>query len=58
MNKVYEETNVLRQIITRLKGRKFMLDYSHKVTIGHNLANSITVLNGKPPKIICTMCGY
>ena len=57
--KVYEDTSVLREIIEKLKGRKFKLDCGHHVTFGHNLANSITIYNdNKEPVIICSQCGY
>ena len=57
-SEAYEETKALRQVIKQLKGRKFKLDCGHKVTFGHFLGNSITVLNNKEPQIICTQCGY
>ena len=55
----YEETDVLRNIIASLKGRKFRLDCGHHVTIGHNLGNDLTIYNdNNHPKIICSQCGY
>jgi len=55
---VYEDTARLREILSRLKGRKFKLDCGHHVTFGHFLGNDITVRNGKKPEIICSQCGY
>ena len=55
---VYEDTEVLRQILVHLKGRKFRLDCGHHVTFGYFLGNNFTVFNGKSPKIICSLCGY
>ena len=54
----YEDTEVLRQIITALKGRKFRLDCGHHITFGQFLGNNITIYNGNRPKIICAECGY
>jgi hypothetical protein len=57
--KAYQETELLREILhTVLKGKKFILDCGHHVTIGHHLGNDITIYNGKELKIICTQCGY
>ena len=56
--KLYENTEVLKQIIKDLKGRKFRLDCGHHVTFGYWLGNDITIMNGKEPKIICSQCGY
>jgi hypothetical protein len=55
---IYEDTDELRQILNRIKGRKFKLDCGHHVTFGHFLGNDITIYNGKQPKIICSQCGY
>ena len=54
----YESTEVLRKAVEELRGRKFRLDCGHHVTFNHNLANNITVLNGKNLTIICSECGY
>jgi len=54
----YEETEALKQIIKKLKGKKFKLDCGHHVTFGYFLGNDITIYNGKEPKIICAQCGY
>jgi hypothetical protein len=55
----YSEPEALRDILKRvLAGRKFMLDYGHHVSFGHFLGNDITILNGKEPKIICSLCGH
>jgi hypothetical protein len=55
----YSEPEALRDILKRvLSGRKFMLDCGHRVSLFHNLGNDITILNGKEPKIICSLCGH
>lgn len=53
----YQDTEILRKILSQLKGKKFKLDCGHHVTFGYFLGNDITVLNGKNPKIICSQCG-
>ena len=56
----YSEPEALRDILKRvLSGRKFLLDCGHHVTLRfHNLGNDITIINGKEPKIICSLCGH
>jgi hypothetical protein len=55
----YSEPEALRDILKRvLSGRKFMLDCGHHTTLFHHLGNDITILNGKDPKIICSLCGH
>ncbi len=54
----YEDTEELREILSKLKGRKFRLDCGHYVTFGHCLGNDITVRNGKTLVITCAECGY
>jgi hypothetical protein len=54
----YESTNTLKKAIEDLRGRKFRLDCGHHVTFNHNLANDITIRNGKELKFICSLCGY
>lgn len=54
----YEPTEVLKEALKVLKGRKFRLDCGHHVTFGHFLGNDITIRNGKELKIICSLCGY
>ena len=56
----YSEPEALRDILKRvLSGRKFLLDCGHHVTLFRiNLGNDITILNGKEPKIICSLCGH
>lgn len=52
----YGEPEALREILVRvLSGKKFRLDCGHYVSFGHNLGNDITVLNGKRPKVICSL---
>jgi hypothetical protein len=55
----YSEPEALRDIFKRvLSGRKFRLDCGHHATLFHPLGNDITILNGKKPKIICSLCGH
>lgn len=55
----YSEPEALRGILIRaLAGRKFRLDCGHHVSFGHFLGNDITILNGREPKIICSLCGH
>jgi hypothetical protein len=54
----YSEPEALRDILKRvLSGKKYRLDCGHHVSLFHNLGNDITILNGKEPKIICSLCG-
>jgi hypothetical protein len=56
---VYESAESLKDILGKLKGRKFKLDCGHHVTLGHNLGNDIAIFNdNKEFKIICTQCSY
>lgn len=54
----YQSTDILRKAVEELRGKKFRLDCGHHVTFNHNLANDITIRNGKELKIICSLCGY
>jgi hypothetical protein len=55
----YSEPEALRDILKRvLAGRKFMLDCGHHVSFFGHLGNDITILNGRNPKIICSLCGH
>ena len=54
----YEPSETLKSALKELKGRKFRLDCGHFFTFNHNLANNITLLNGKELTIICSECGY
>ena len=55
----YSEPEALRDILKRvLSGRKFLLDCGHRVSLFHHLGNDITIINGKKPKIICSLCGH
>jgi hypothetical protein len=56
--KNYEPSKNLKKALAELKGRKFRIDCEHHVTFNHNLANNITILNGKDLHIICSECGY
>ena len=53
----YEPTEKLHQALAALKGRKFVLDCGHHVTMGHHLGNNITVCQ-MPCQVICSQCGY
>ena len=56
---LYSAPEALRDILKRvLSGRKFRLDCGHYTTLFHHLGNDITILNGKEPKIICSLCGH
>ena len=55
----YSEPELLRDILLRvLGGKRFLLDCGHRVSLFHHLGNDITILNGKEPKIICSLCGH
>ena len=56
----YNKPEALRDILKRvLSGRKFMLDCGHYVSFTTNFGNNITIIiNGKEPKIICSLCGH
>ena len=54
----YEPSSALKKAIEELRGKKFRLDCGHHVTFNHNLANDITIRNGKELTIICSQCGY
>ena len=54
----YEDTEMLRKILRKLKGKKFKLDCGHHVTFGYFIGNDITIFNGNNPKIICSQCSY
>jgi hypothetical protein len=54
----YEDTDTLRELLKKLKGRKFRLDCGHHLTLGYFLGNDITIYNGKELKIVCSQCGY
>ena len=54
----YEDSQVLKDILDGLQGRKFRLDCGHHITFGHNLGNDITIYNGKRLRIVCSLCGY
>lgn len=55
----YGEPEALRDILIRvLSGQKYRLDCGHHVSFFGHLGNDITILNGKEPKIICSLCGH
>ena len=56
--KKYSDTDELREVFVKLRGKKFKLDCPHHITFGYFLGNDITVLNGKSPVIICSLCGH
>ena len=53
----YRPADDLRKILCQLKGMKFRLDCGHHVTLGHSLANDITIRN-RSGKVVCSLCGY
>jgi hypothetical protein len=54
----YSEPEALRDILKRVfSGQKYLLD-CHHATLFHHLGNDITIVNGKDPKIICSLCGH
>ena len=55
---VYEDAEVLRQVVKNLGNRKFRLDCGHHVTFGYWLGNDVTIRNGKDPEITCLKCCY
>lgn len=57
-HQLYQDVEKLREIILKLKGKKFKLDCGHHTTFGYFLGNDITIRNGVVPEIICTQCGY
>lgn len=62
MNKMqkqrYRPTKELREILTILSQKKFVLQCGHYVTFNQVLGNNVTIYNGKELKIICSLCGY
>ena len=54
----YQDVEVLKKIIQKLKGKKFRLDCGHHITFGYHLGSDITIRNGKEPEITCSLCGY
>jgi hypothetical protein len=55
----YSAPGALSDILKRvLAGRKFILDCGHHATLFHHLGNDITIINGKDPKIICSLGGH
>ncbi len=55
---LYQDTEILRDIIRQLKGRKYKLDCGHHLTFGEYLGSDITIRNGANPEITCSECGY
>jgi len=53
----YADAEKLRNFLSQLQGKKFMLDCGHRVTFGFYLGNDIIIRNGKVMKIICSDCG-
>ena len=55
----YSAPEALRDILKRvLSGQKYRLECGHYVSFFSNLGNDITIINGKKPKIICSLCGH
>ena len=56
---LYEDSEHLKEILIKtLKGKKYILDCGHHVTMAHHFGNDITIYNGKELKIVCSQCGY
>jgi len=55
--KEYQETKDLQFL---LSGEKFLLDCGHKVTIGHNFANTLIIhsIGGGTIRTACHECEY
>ena len=50
----YEDCEALKDLV---RGKKYILDCGHLVTMNHNFANNIVIINeGKEIRIICTGC--
>ena len=54
----YRSVEELRNLLKKIKGKKFRLDCGHLITFGHHLGNNLIIYNGKEPKLICSQCGY
>lgn len=54
----YEPVENLKEFLSQLDKRKFILDCGHKVTFGYFLGNNVMILNGKELKCICSDCAY
>ncbi len=54
----YQPVERLKLIFEPHLGEKFLLDCGHRVTLGHCFGNNLIILNGKPLRVICTLCGY
>ena len=53
-DKYYENCKALKELI---REKKYLLDCGHLVTMNHNLANNVVIINeGKEVRIICTGC--
>jgi hypothetical protein len=53
-----EDLELLRDILKRvLEDQKFMLNVRY-VAVGNSLGNTITIINGRGFKIICSQCGH
>ena len=44
--------------LVSLRGVKMRLDCGHRVTLGHNLTNTLLVYAGKGMETACHNCGY
>ena len=58
VEKAYDSTEALREILKVLDKRKFVLDCGHKVTFGYFLGSDVIIRNGKKLRFECTECGY
>jgi len=54
--KKYQDSSVLKQWWSTMKGKKIKLDCGHHITIGHHLSNSIVI--DPDGEITCLLCRY
>jgi len=47
---IQDDTEVLRKVLLKLRGKRFRLDCSHHITFGHFLGDEIIIMNGKSSK--------
>ena len=52
----YQPSADLLAVLKAMNGKKFRLDCGHHITLGSNLGNNLVILNGKEPRVICSLC--
>lgn len=57
-SEIYLSVDELRKVFEELRGKKYLLDCGHRVTFGYHLGADITIINGKHPDVICSLCGH